>query len=461
VARVGSGIFFGPASAMLSFDGGGQSPGYTAQTNWIATDNGGYTPNNLVSNPFPQGIQKPTGNSLGAMTYVGYGTSQLWPKLKHPTGTLYQWSMDFQYQVNPHSVAEIGYTGVRGRHLLFGNPNLDFDQLPTKYLSLGSKLMDNVPNPLASVITDPNSYLSQSQVAYNETLRPFPEYTYLQATRSLPGADSQFDALNAKYTWSFSQGLSSVTSYQWSKNMDDGSEALIGWSIGNMWRDSTNPKLDYAVSTHDVPQSFAEALLYQLPYGHGRQFGGTAPQIVNQIVGGWNLSGAVRLSSGLPFSNPVNFGWNPLGNFGFPGNALPNLVGNPMARHRGMNSWLNMDAFQGTVYGTTNTMSCSDPGNNPCNPYLYQWGNEPQRYSTLREAPMKNVDLGLGKEFGVERVRAELRADFLNAFNHPVYGGYFYGFSNIEENLYATNFGQVYGTRNDPRNIQVALKLTF
>jgi hypothetical protein len=307
------------------------------------------------------------------------------------------------------------------------------------------------------VITDPNSYLSQSQIAYNALLRPFPEFTYLQATRSLPGADSQFDALSAKYTWSFNSGLSSVTTYQWSKNMDDGSEALIGWTIGNMWRDASNPKLDYAISTHDVPQSFAEAFLYQLPYGHGRQFGGSSPQVVNQVVGGWNVSGTVRMSSGLPFWNPVNFGWNPLGNFGFPGNAVPNVIGSPIPKKRGMNNWVNMDAFQGTVYGTTQTMSCSSPASNPCNPYLYQWGNEPQRMGTLREAPTRNVDLGLGKEFGVERFHAELRGDFLNVFNHPTYGGAW----NIEENLYATNFGQVYGTRNDPRNIQVALKLMF
>lgn len=456
VARVGAGIFFGPASAMLSFDDGGQSPGYTAQTNWIATNNGGFTPNNLVSNPFPQGIQQPTGNKLGAMTYVGYGTSQLWPMTSHPTGTLYQWSTDIQYQVNPHSVAEIGYTGVRGRHLLFGNPNFDLDQLPTSELSQGSKLDELVNNPYAAVITDPNSYLSQAQVPYNELLRPFPEYTYLIETRSLPGADSQFDALNAKYSWSFSNGLSSITSYQWSKNMDDGSEALIGWSIGNMWRDANNPKLDYSISTHDVPQSFAEAFLYQLPYGHGRQFGGSTPWALDQIVGGWNVSGAVRLSSGLPFWNPVNFGWNPLNNYGFPGNALPDVAGNPKA-HRNVNQWINQAAFRGVVYGTNTPLNCGSPDTNPCNPYSYQFGNEPQRMSTIREAGTRNVDLGIGKQFGMERLRADLRADFLNAFNHPIYGGSW----NIEENLYATNFGQVYGTRNDPRNVQVSLKLSF
>ncbi len=456
VARVGGGIFYGPASAMLSFDGGGQSPGYTAQTNWVATDNGGYTPLNLVSDPFPQGIQQPTGNALGAMTYVGYGTGQLWPKIPHPIGALYQWSTDLQYQVSNHSVAEIGYTGVRGRHLLFGNPNLDLDQLPTKDLALGSQLDQLVTNPYASVITDPNSYLSQGKVPYNELLRPFPEYTYLQQTRSLPGARSQFDALTAKYTWSFSSGLSAITSYQWSKNLDDGSEALIGWAIGNMWRDANNPKLDYAISTHDVPQSFAEAFLYQLPYGHGRQFGNSSPQVMNQILGGWNLSGAIRLASGLPFWQPVNFGWNPLNNYGFPGNALPNVIGDPRT-NRSPDHWINIGAFQGvSSSGSGALVACGNP-NDQCQPYNYQFGNEPQRMSTIREAPTKNLDLGVGKVFGTERIHAELRGDFLNAFNHPIYGGAW----NIEENLYASNFGEVYGTRNDPRNIQVSLKITY
>lgn len=456
VARVGAGIFYGPASAMLSFDGGGQSPGYTAQTNWIATNNGGYTPQNLVSNPFPQGIQQPTGNSLGAMTYVGYGTSQLWPKLPHPIGALYQWSTDLQYQVSNHSVAEVGYIGVRGRHLLFGNPNFDLDQLPTADLKLGTQLDQVVANPYAAVITDPNSYLSQSTLPYNELLRPYPEYTYLIQTRSLPGADSQFDALTGKYTWSFSSGLSSITSYQWSKNMDDGSEALIGWTINDMWRDANNPKLDYAISTHDVPQSFAEAFLYQLPYGHGRQFGNSSPQILNQIVGGWNLSGAVRLSSGLPFFNPPNFGWNPLNNYGFPGNALPNVIGDPRT-NRSVRHWINEGAFQGVSSTGSGALVACGNANDQCQPYSYQFGNEPQRMSTVREAETKNLDLGVGKVFGAERIHAELRGDFLNVFNHPIYGGSY----NIQENMYASDFGNVYGTRNDPRNVQVSLKITY
>jgi hypothetical protein len=459
VERVGGGIFYGPTSAMIGFDSPGQFPGYTSQTNWISTQSGtGYIPSNLVSNPFPNGLVQPTGNAQGPMTLVGNGAGQLWRKGPHPVGTLYQWSMDFQYQVSPHSVAEIGYTGVRGRKLLFGNPNFDLTQMPDQYLSLGSHLLDSVPNPFYGVITDPNSYLAGPEVAYNQLLRPFPEFTYLQQTRSTPGARSQFDALYVKYNHSFNNGLSLISTYQWSKNMDDGSEAFLGWAIGNMWRDAYNPKLDYAISTHDVPQSFATAWTYQLPYGRGRQWGSAAPEILKQTIGGWNVSGTVRLTSGLPFPNPVSFSYNPLNNYGFPGPGMPDIVGDPLPNHRTTTNWVNANAFAGILYNSDGSVSPTTCGaSSACQPFPYRYGNEPQRMSSIREAATKNLDLGIGKEFGAERLRAQLRGDFLNVFNHPIYGGS-YG---IDTCLDCGHVGTVYSTRNDPRNIQVSLKLMF
>ena len=334
---------------MVGYDNPGQFPGYTSQTNWIGTQGGnGYIPSNLVSNPFPGGLNQPTGNSQGPLTLVDTGRVRSGRRVHIRSAQIYEWSMDFQYQVSNHSVAEIGYTGVRGRKLLFGNPNFDLDQLPTADLALGNKLNNLVPNPFSGVITDPNSYLSSPTIAYNQLLRPFPEFTYLQETRSLPGARSQFDALYAKYNHAFSNGLSAIVTYQWSKNLDDGSEALVGWTINNMWRDATNPKLDYAISTHDVPQSFAVAFTYQLPYGPGMRWGGSSPWLARQVLGGWNLSGDVRLSSGLPLPNPVQFSYNPIGNYGFPGNGLPDMTGvSPKPAHRSWRNWINPAAYKG------------------------------------------------------------------------------------------------------------------
>ena len=79
------------------------------------------------------------------------------------------------------------------------------------------------------------------------------------------------------------------------------------------------------------------------------------------------------------------------------------------------------------------------------------------RSGTQHFARPKNLDLSVAKEFGPQRVRTLIRADFLNVFNHPIYGGPY----NIGNTLDYGDVGQVFGTRNDPRFIQVAAKVMF
>ncbi len=450
VARVGAGLFYAPASAMVSFDAPGQFLGFNSTTNWIGSQNSqGFVPTNLVSDPFPNGLVQPVGNSLDGMVQVGDGAGQIWPKGPHPIGYTEQWSADLQYQLGSHAVAEIGYMGSRGRRLMYGNPDFNADQLPTQYLALGSALLDDVPNPFYG-IADPNTPLGSSPTVFrNQLLRPYPQFTYLNYTRSLPGASSAYDALTVKYTKQFSGGLSLISSYVWSKALDDGSEDLIGWAIGGLWRDTYNPKADYAISMHDVPQSFATAFVYDLPYGRGKHWGSGAPAVVSQILGNWQVSGTVRLSSGLPLLAPF-YADNPLSTyFGFPGMRFPDLVGNPKPARQTTTNWINPDAF-------------TQPGD--FDNGVYKLGDMPSRMTQLREGATKNIDLSVAKAFDLtERFKAQFRAEFLNAFNHPTYGGVFYGGwgSNIALCIDCGDLGTVYGTRNDPRNIQLSMKLMF
>ena len=173
-----------------------------------------------------------------------------------------------------------------------------------------------------------------------------------------------------------------------------------------MWRDAYNTKLDYAISTHDVPQSFATALVYQLPYGRGKHWGSGGPAVLNHILGNWEVSSIIRLSSGLPLLPPY-YQNNPLSTYGFPGPGLPNLVGNPKPSNQNFDNWINEAAFAA--------------------PADFTYGNVPQRMTQLREGATKNVDLAVAKYFGPERFKAQFRAEFLNAFNHPIYGGEFFG----------------------------------
>jgi hypothetical protein len=436
---------------MIGFDLPGQFLGYSSTTSWQGSENGsGFVPSNLVSNAFPNGLVQPVGNALGELTFVGTSSNnvQMWPKGKHKIGYTEQWSMDLQYQFTSHSVFQIGYMGTRGRHLMYGNPDLNANQLPSQYLALGrTTLEQQVPNPFENYITDPGSPLFGPMVSYNQLLRPFPEFVFLNYTRSLPGASSAYDSLNVKFTKQFSKGLSVLSSYVWSKALDDGSEDLIGWAIGGLWRDAYNTKRDYGISMHDVPQSFATTFVYQLPFGRGQLFGGGAPPAVNQILGNWEVSGIVRLSTGLPLFTPF-YANNSLGEFGFPGYAWGNLVGNPKPANQTTSNWINAAAFQ-----EVNTTGDS-----------LVLGDAPSRMTQLREGATKNVDFGVAKSFSIaERFRARFGAEFLNLFNHPAYGGNYYGGwgSNIDLCIDCGNLGAVYGTRNDPRNIQLSLKLMF
>jgi len=101
-----------------------------------------------------------------------FGAGQIWPKGDHPIGYAQQWSFNLQYQLGNHSVLQAGYSGVRGRRLMYGNPKLNANQLFTKDLALGCQLNNIVGNPFFGVITDPNSPLSGETITSDAQLAP-------------------------------------------------------------------------------------------------------------------------------------------------------------------------------------------------------------------------------------------------------------------------------------------------
>jgi len=175
VARIGAGIFYLPPSAMISFDTPGQFIGFSSSTAYNGTTQNGYVPLNLVSNPFANGLTQPTGSSQGLLTLVGDGQSQIWPKAPHPTPYSEEWSFDLQYQLSSHSFLQIGYTGNKGRKLLYGNPNINANQLPDQFLSLQSQLDRQVPNPFYGVMQTGNISANPT-IKAAQLLLPYPQF---------------------------------------------------------------------------------------------------------------------------------------------------------------------------------------------------------------------------------------------------------------------------------------------
>jgi hypothetical protein len=434
VARAGFGIFYVPASSLISFDPD-QMPGVNSYTPWQASrGGGGFFPQDLLSSPFPNGMTMPTGSSLGLATNLGGWLNQAWNREPHPTGYKQNFSFDLQYQITANTMLELGYSGSQSRKLVFGQP-WEANQLPAQFLSLGSKLDQEVPNPFYGYITD--GTFSGETVPLHRLLRPYPAYASISLARSTPGASASFNAMIIKLDKRFSHGLTMLSTYQWSKNIDNASEDQ-GWAVNDGWRDNNNMALDRSISAHDVPQSFVTSLVYELPVGKGRAFGSSMHGVPEAVLGGWQVSSIFQVHSGLPIRI---HGPNPLGEYQFGSDRL-DLIGDPAVSNRSPENWFNAAAY--------------------AEPAPYTIGNAPRYDTRVRSDWTRNVDFGLMKNFRpTEHTRIELRGDFINLFNTPLFATNWPG-SGGEGAWYGGSwFNQATSLSNGPRNIQLGLKVHF
>jgi hypothetical protein len=422
VARAGYGIFYATTSSLYTFD---PVPGVSNENTWNAAN--GFFPVNLLRNPFPQGVDKEAVGNAGLLTSVGGEEGQVWLREPHDTPYKHQYSVDLQYQLNPNTVVEIGYSGFQARNFLFGNPS-NFNQIDPSHLSLGNALNEQVANPFFGVITG-DSGLAQETVPRAQLLKPFPHFAHVGLSRSLPGAEGSFNALNLKLARAFSDGLAVIATYQYSKNIDNASQDQ-GWANNDQWRDQYNKELERSVSAHDIPHSFAMSLIYEVPVGRDRKYGQSLPAVAEAILGGWQVSSIIRLSSGYPEAIRTE---SNIEDFGFQVNR-PNQVGDARLDDRTPERFFNTDAFQ--------------------QPAPFTIGTADRYPSDLREEPIRNVDLTASKRFAVRDYTLEFRADILNVFNHPQFGF-------LDTFLGSPTFGQATGTVNSARNVQLGLRFRF
>jgi hypothetical protein len=87
--------------------------------------------------------------------------------------------------------------------------------------------------------------------------------------------------------------------YTWSKSIDLASTPEISTALSGVVINAFNRQLFRAVSDYDLRHQWNANFVYGLPFGRGKKFvdqGG----IVDAIIGGWQLSGLYRQSTGLP-----------------------------------------------------------------------------------------------------------------------------------------------------------------
>jgi len=359
----------------------------------------------------------------------------------HKTPYSQVYSADFQYQIGNAGLFELGYAGSQGRQLLFGSA-ANLNQLPASYLSLGTTALNAaVANPYSGVITDSTSTLSAATIPYWRTLVKYPQFTSVSRLASTNGASSSFHSLFAKYNQRFTFGLNVLATYQWSKAIDNTSENN-GWEVSDAIRDINNLKRDRSISAHDVPQSLAITLGYELPFGRGKLIGSNVNPIINGIIGGWKMDSIVRFSNGLPIHLTENSSVSSLTSYNYAV-ARPNITSASALKsgHRSVKNWFNTDAVTAANGGSSTVVAI---------------GNAPRYIGSVRFMITHNADLNLQKSFNLYRdAKLQFRVEGYNISNTAVLDA-------PGTTLGNSDFGQVTGTKGlGPRQVQVGARIDF
>jgi hypothetical protein len=238
-----------------------------------------------------------------------------------------------------------------------------------------------------------------------------------------PSGNSIFHALQLTAERRFSKGVSILANYQFSKAIDDSSNAK---SNGQSRTNPFDQRFDRGPADFDRKHVFNFSGLWELP-GPQRQ------NPLHWIVGGWSLNGIVSMWSGMPLTITSGVDNARTGT----GNQRADLIGNPNLaddRSRGeqIDQWLARAAFAPNAIGTFGTL-----GRN-----------------TFRGPAYASVDLGLFKRIPItERITTTFRFEAFNAFNRVNLGNP----STAQNNA---NFMRITSAA-DNRILQVALRMTW
>lgn len=377
----GYGIFFGPMGDL--FQPVSQA-GFSRTTTYNASLDNGLTYPYPLSNPFPAPPLPALGAGLGADTSVGSSISVI----KQNPADLYvqRWTFGIQREIPERVVVSIYYTGDRGTH---ENTSKNLDALPNQYLStLPTRdqntinyLTTNLPNPFYQLVPAGTSLYTNTTIARSSLLTPYPLFTGI--TYNTQQGYNMYNSLQVNAQRRFTNGFTGTFSFTWQNDMEATSFLNAG-----------DPLPEKLPATTDFPVFVSASAIYELPIGQGHRLLGNSSKTVNLILGGWQVQGVSRYQSGPP----IGFG-DALLNGTCPTWASIAL---PKSR-RNVNEWFNTSCF--------NTNASQQLANNLV--------TLPARFSYIRGMPWNDLDLSGVKRFKItERVKAEMRWEFLNATNH-------------------------------------------
>jgi hypothetical protein len=322
------------------------------------------------------------------------------------------------------TVFGVNYVGTQGHRLLVldeanpGNPSLCLFLSDPANLAPGQ-------TPCGPFGED-STYTTSTGQIYNGTRGPLGSNFGSDANQATMG-NSSYNALQVTVRHT-GRGLQVLAGYTFSKSEDQASN--VGEEVNPL-----DPALSKALSAFDVKHNFVVSYSYQIPLEH-------LFRAANCWTEGWELSGIVHFSSGLPVTL-VDYGDNSL--LGTEPNGInnygvdePDYSGGPLDLNhdpRNAEPYFNTAVFSENALGTP--------------------GNAKRRF--FYGPGMDNYDMALLKNVRLSESQSlQLRLEGFNVFNHAQ----FFGPQAVDGNIDSSTFGQVISAMA-PRLVQLGAKFFF
>ncbi len=268
------------------------------------------------------------------------------------------------------------------------------------------------------------------------------QYAALAAWRSLE--NTSYNAGQIILRKRFAHGVQFDVNYTYSKSIDLTSEPERAGSYGDNYGtgflfNPFKPELNRAVSDYDTTHSLNSNFIWQLPVGHDRAYLANSPGWVNEVLGGWQLAGIFRATSGFPIGVSNGSNWPTNWNLSGFATVTGNLKGQTTELGDGPNLFPDPQVAFASFASTR-------PG-------------EVGSRNTLRGDGLFQLDLGLGKDFKMpwEGHNLQFRWEVFNVTNTSRFDPQSLNLSITDE----LTFGRYTGTLSPPRVMQFGLRYEF
>jgi hypothetical protein len=360
--------------------------------------------------PVENGFAQAPGNVQVSSTRYEAWSHRLRPAL------IQQFNLTTQFLLNSKTSAQIAYVGQLGQHLIVPE---NINQYTTPNVPSSSPYFNLVG---AGGLV----YLTQSE------------------------GYSNYNAMQTTIRHQQNNGLEYTFNYTWSKSMTNnpGFYGVTGVDGASVFPQNVyDPHGDYGVSGFDTRNAVNFTAVYQLPFGHGRQFGAHWNRLLDEAIGGWKLSGDAILYSGFPVtitstnvSNTNN------------STARANQYGPLTVRNRSLLHWFGTDPSAVPCTGAQVVNGVRQPcayGPDLTNTF------GTARVNTERAPGYRIIDMSLFKEFRTYKEQVILfRVDAFNAFNIVSY-------AEPAASVSSTTFGQITASLSPARQFQFSAKYRF